>query len=130
MRTPKRALPLLSVFAASFIAVSPLWAQEEEPSVEAPPAATDTTAADRLEQTRQEMTVSLVRLEAVRQDLAERLEGLDQVRADLAAAEESGVVNASNASERMRSLVGGTRLSLSRAKTNAASIVSGAAMVA
>ena len=68
----------------------PLWAQEEEPSVEAPPAATDTTAADRLEQTRQEMTVSLVRLEAVRQDLSERQEGLDQVRADLAAAKESG----------------------------------------
>jgi len=90
MRTPKRALPLLSVFAASFIAVSPLWAQEEEPSVEAPPAATDSTATDRLEQTRQEMTVSLVRLEAVRQDLAERQEGLDQVRADLAAAKESG----------------------------------------
>jgi small-conductance mechanosensitive channel len=81
---------LLSVFAASFIAVSPLWAQEEEPSVEAPPAATDTTAANRLEQTRQEMTVSLVRLEAVRQDLSERQEGLDQVRADLAAAKESG----------------------------------------
>jgi small-conductance mechanosensitive channel len=81
---------LLSVFAASFIAVSPLWAQEEEPSVEAPPAATDTTAANRLEQTRQEMTVSLVRLEAVRQDLSERQEGLDQVRADLAAAIESG----------------------------------------
>jgi len=90
MRTPKRALRLLSVFAASFIAVSPLWAQEEEPSVEAPPAATDTTAANRLEQTRQEMTVSLVRLEAVRQDLSERQEGLDQVRADLAAAIESG----------------------------------------
>jgi len=90
MRTPKRALPLLSVFAASFIAVSPLWAQEEEPSVEAPPAATDSTATDRLEQTRQEMTVSLVRLEAVRQDLSERQEGLDQVRADLAAAIESG----------------------------------------
>jgi len=90
MRTPKRALPLLSVFAASFIAVSPLWAQEEEPSVEAPPAATDSTATDRLEQTRQEMTVSLVRLEAVRQDLAERQEGLDQVRVDLAAAKESG----------------------------------------
>ena len=90
MRTPKRALRLLSVFAASFIAVSPLWAQEEEPSVEAPPAATDTTAADRLEQTRQEMTVSLVRLEAVRQDLSERQEGLDQVRADLVAAKESG----------------------------------------
>lgn len=91
MTLPTTTMRLLSVLAlVSLVAVSPLWGQENEPSVEAPPAATDTTAADRLEQTRQEMTESLSRLEELRQELVDRTQEFDDATAELAAAEESG----------------------------------------
>ncbi len=91
MTTPERILRFLSVLAvASVIALGPLWAQEGEPSAGATPAASDTTAADRLEQTRQEMTTSLSRLEAHRQELSVREQAIPQAGVDLAAAEESG----------------------------------------
>ncbi|MGB5293515.1 MAG: hypothetical protein WBP34_01060, partial [Thermoanaerobaculia bacterium] len=91
MTVPTRVLRYLSVFAvASIIAVSPPGAQEDKPPAEPTPAASDSTAADRLEQNRQEITVSLSRLEAARQELSVRQEELDQVKADLAVAEESG----------------------------------------
>ena len=91
MTLPTTAVRLLSVFAlVGLVAASPLWAQVDEPSAEAASPTTDTTAADRLEQNRREMTASLARLEAMRQELAEREEELQVMRADLAAAEESG----------------------------------------
>ena len=81
---------LLVLILVSFGAASPLWPQRSEASREAVSPTADTTAADRLEQTRQEMTASLARLEAWRRELAEREQRLQTARAELAAAEESG----------------------------------------
>ena len=91
MTAPTTAIRLLSVIAlVSLFAATPIWPQEDEPQAKAPSPATDTTASDRLEQSRQEMITSLARLEGLRQELAERQRMLLEARAELAAADEGG----------------------------------------
>ena len=91
MTAPTTAIRLLSVIAlVSLFAATPIWPQEDEPQAKAPSPTTDTTASDRLEQSRQEMITSLARLEGLRQELAERQRMLLEARAELAAADESG----------------------------------------
>ncbi len=91
MTATTRALRFLSAFAfISLMAASPLWAQEDERSTDDSTHTADTTAADRLEQSRREMTATFTRVESLRQELSEREQDLPQSRAALAAAEESG----------------------------------------
>ena len=91
MTVPTAAIRLLGVLAlASFVAVGSLWGQEDVPPAEVSSPTADTTAADRLEQNRRDMTATFARLESLRQELAEREQALPQARAELAAAKESG----------------------------------------
>ncbi len=92
MAAPTRTLRFLVVFIlASFIAVSPPWAQEDDPSAGAtPPPVGDTTAAASLERIQEEMTASLSRLEAMQRQLSDRQQDLEMAESHLAAAEESG----------------------------------------